>query len=168
MKSAQCALVDPSCIPLVGFRVPPWLFLDMPKPFSMGNPSPSCFLFKGWNDSEREMKYPSHENMVCNYIRVPPAVNWNTTYSFFIVVQLQLSQFSSPLALPCPVSHPCVPTVNPYPIVPVVGSFIYVLCLFPSPALPHYPSSPSTLVIFSLFHLSILVILFCSLVFVVH
>ena len=33
-----CALVSPRCLPLVYFSVPPWLPMDMPKPFPIGNP----------------------------------------------------------------------------------------------------------------------------------
>ena len=48
------------------------------------------------------------------------------------------------------------------------GLFIHVLCLVPSPSSHHYPPSPSPLVTFSLFHVSMSVVLFCSLVYFVH
>ena len=47
-----CALVSPRWMPLVDFRVPPWLLLDIHKHFLIGNSPPLCFLFKGRNDSE--------------------------------------------------------------------------------------------------------------------
>ena len=52
----------------------------------------------------------------------------------------------SPFALLCP-AHPSHPTVIPYPVVHVHGSFRHV----PSPSFRHYPSPPSLLVTLSLF-----------------
>ena len=58
------------------------------------------------------------------------------------------SQF--PHSCPCPwVIHTC-------------------FCLVPFPSFHHHPPSPSPLVTFSLIHVSLSVVLFCSLVYVVH
>ena len=61
-------------------------------------------------------------------------------FSFFIVVQLQFSQFF-PSCAPLP-RHPH-PPVNPHPVVHVHGSFVLVPGLEPSPSFPHYPPPPS-------------------------
>ena len=79
---------------------------------------------------------------------------------------LLLFYYSCPIFPLCPPLHSPLPasTVNPHIIVHVHGSFIHVLCLIPS--FHHYPLSPSPLV--SLFHISMSLVLFCSLVYVVH
>lgn len=87
-----CALVSPRCLPLVDFRVPPWLLLDMPKHFSMGNPHPSCFLFKGGDDSEGEVEYrPPESNQVCSHIKVPQLL----TEMLLILSRLRIVAFLS-------------------------------------------------------------------------
>ena len=85
---------------------------------------------------------------------------------FLIVILLQLSQ-SFPLCSPLPIPPPA-PTVNSHTIVHVCGSLIHVLCLVPSPSFHHYPPPCSPLVTFSLFHVPMPVVLFCSLVYFVH
>ena len=66
-------------------------------------------------------------------------------------------------------AHPTsTPTVNPHTVVHVCGSFIHVLCLVPSPSFHHYSPPLSLLVTFSLFHVSMPVVLFCSVVSFVH
>ena len=66
-------------------------------------------------------------------------------------------------------AHPTLQLpVNSHTVVHVRGSFIHVLCLVPSPSFHHYPPTPSPLVTVSLFHISMPVFLFCSLVHFAH
>ena len=79
----------------------------------------------------------------------PKIIYAEFVFSFFTVVQLQLSPFIphySPLPCPPPPPHSILPTV-----VFVHGSFIHVSWLDCSPFFPHYPPSPSSLVAVSLF-----------------
>ena len=62
----------------------------------------------------------------------------------FFVTLLQSFLFF-PLCPPLPIPSP-TPTVNSHTVVHVCGSFIYVLCLVPSPSFPHYPPLPAPLV----------------------
>ena len=57
---------------------------------------------------------------------------------------------------PTPFSHSQSPHRCPCPC-----PFIHVLCLVPSPFFHHYPPPPPLLVTFSLFHVSMPVVLFC-------
>ena len=66
-------------------------------------------------------------------------------------------------------THPTtLPKVNSHTVVHVRGSFISVLCLVPSPSFHHYSLPPTPLVTFSLFYVSMSVVLFCSLVYLVQ
>ena len=60
------------------------------------------------------------------------------------------------------------PTVNSHTVVHLHGSFIHDLCLVPSPSFHCFPPSASPLVTFSLFHVSMLVVLYCSWVYFVY
>ena len=62
-------------------------------------------------------------------------------FYFFILVLLQLSQFSPPHCSPLPCPRPA-PTVSPHPVVHVHGSFIHVPWLDPTPSFPTYTPLP--------------------------
>ena len=83
---------------------------------------------------------------------------------------LLLLCYSCPKFSPFALFHPApsTPKVNPHTIVHVCGSFIHVLCLVPSPSFHHYLPPPSPLAALSLFHVSMPLVLFCSLVYFVH
>ena len=63
---------------------------------------------------------------------------------------------------------PPTPTVSSHTVVHVCGSFIHDLCLVPSSSFHHYSSTLSLLVSFSLFHVSMPLVLFCLIVYFVH
>ena len=89
--------------------------------------------------------------------------------SFFIVILLQLSQFFL-LCPPLPIwprPPTPTPTVNSHTVVQVPGSFIHAPCLIPSPSFHHYSHPPSPIT-FNLFYVSTSVVVFCSLVYLVH
>ena len=67
---------------------------------------------------------------------------------------------------PLPIPPPA-PTVHSHPVVHVCGSFIHVLWLIASLSFHYYLPSPSLTTV-SLFHVSMPVVLFCSLVSFVH
>ena len=81
----------------------------------------------------------------------------------FILILLQLSQFF-PLYSLLPIPPPA-PTVNLHTVVHVRGSLIHVPCLAPASFFHHYLPPPSPQVTFSLFHDSMPVVLFCSLLY---
>ena len=81
---------------------------------------------------------------------------------FLLFILLQLSQFFP--FCPPPPSQPLSPTVNPLPIVHSHESFVYALWLMPSPSFHHYPRPSSPPAAISLFHVSMPLVLFFSLV----
>ena len=87
---------------------------------------------------------------------------FNHSYCYSIIV-VHFFTFCPPPPIPQP--H-AAPTVNSDTVVHVHGSFIHVLCPAPSPSFHHYPP-PSPLVTFNLFHVSMPMVLFCSLVYFV-
>ena len=80
----------------------------------------------------------------------------------FIVVPI-ISPFG-----PLPPSPPPISIVHPNPIVHVRGSFIYVPWLIPLLSFKKFSALFSPLTTVSLFHDSMLLVLFCSLVYFVH
>ena len=85
-------------------------------------------------------------------------------HSFFIVVQVQLSAFSTHNSLPVYPSPP--PTLDPIPFGSVQVFFICVHW-WPFPKFPHYSSPPSPLVTDSLFFVSMSLVIFCLFVWIV-
>ena len=81
-----------------------------------------------------------------------------------------LCYYSCPNFSPLPPPSSQTPTsiVNHHTIFHVYGSFIYVLWLIPSPSFDQFSPLSTPLTIVSLFHDSMPLILFCSLVYFVH
>ena len=85
------------------------------------------------------------------------AFSLNHLYCYSITVVPVFSPLpSSTLPLPPLLA----PTVSSHTIVHVRASFIHLLCPVPPPSFQHYPPSCSPLVTFSLFHVSMPVVLF--------
>ena len=110
---------------------------------------------------------PTH----CNYA-IQVYCIWKYTEIFFvflfifIVILLQLSRFSyfaEPTQFQPPGSHSQSPHYCPCPWVIHTSSLTSPFLSF-----HHYPSSPSPLATVYLFHVSVSLILFCSLVYFVH
>ena len=78
---------------------------------------------------------------------------------------LLLFYYSCPNFPPLPtfVHSTPTPTVNSHAVVHVHESFIHVLCLVPSPSFHHFLPPLYPLLTVSLFHISMSVVLFCSL-----
>ena len=91
---------------------------------------------------------------------------FNFIFSFFIAYSITVVPYF-PICPPPP-TPPLQPTVNPFSIVHVHGSFIHVLYQsHPLPSFISHPPSSSPKAI-NLFHVSMFLVLFFSLVYFVH
>ena len=88
---------------------------------------------------------------------------WHQTLFLFLLNHFLNCYCSCPYFPPFALLRPSHPRSHSHfpHFVHVHGSFIHVLCLVPSPSFHHYPPPYSPLVTVSLFHVSMLVVLFC-------